>query len=79
MTAYGASDILNAMSDLSVPIDVSQVQGDGTLTVTLPAIAGIVRYDVKSVTAQVTQVMDGDQSSSSSSATSASSSSHSTN
>jgi len=47
--------------------------------VTLPAIAGIVRYDVKSVTAQVTQVMDGDQSSSSSSATSASSSSHSTN
>ena len=79
VTAYGASDILNAMSDLSVPIDVSQVQGNGTLTVTLPAIAGIVRYDVKSVTAQVTQVMDGDQSSSSSSATSASSSSHSTN
>lgn len=80
VTAYGASDILNAMSELSVPIDVSQVQGNGTLTVTLPAIAGIVRYDVKSVTAQVTQgTGDGEQSSSSSSDTSASSSSHSTN
>lgn len=77
VTAYGASDILNAMSDISVPVDVKQLQGSSTMNVTLPTVAGIVRYDVKTVTAQVTQMTDGaaPQSSSSSETTNTSSSS----
>lgn len=77
VTAYGASDILNAMSDISVPVDINQRQGNGNVNVTLPTITGIVSYDVKNVTAQVTQTTDGGaQSSSSSGASSTSSSGH---
>lgn len=54
VTAFGSSDILNAMNSISVPVDVANIQNQGTVKINLPSIDGIVRYDSPTVTANVT-------------------------
>ncbi|MEX0381128.1 YbbR-like domain-containing protein [Leuconostoc sp. MS02] len=74
VTAYGSSDILNAMDNISVPVDVNGISDKGTLNVELPNIDGIVRYDRSTVTATVSQIKESSNNNSSSSGSSDSSS-----
>ncbi|WP_294977109.1 CdaR family protein [uncultured Leuconostoc sp.] len=56
VTAYGSSDILNAMDNISVSVDISNIRDGGTVNAKLPSIDGIVRYDKTDVTATVSQI-----------------------
>ncbi|MFT8756612.1 YbbR-like domain-containing protein [Leuconostoc pseudomesenteroides] len=75
VTAYGASDILNSISSLSVPVDVANITSKTTVSVDLPDQTGIDHYSVTKVQATVTPATDSSTSSSSSSSSSADSSS----
>lgn len=64
VTAYGSSDILNAMDNISVSVDVGNIRDGGTVNVKLPSIDGIVRYDKTDVTATVSQIKNSNSSNS---------------
>ncbi|AFT81350.1 hypothetical protein FE407_02150 [Leuconostoc carnosum] len=75
VTAYGSSDILNAMDSIKVPVDVANINDKETIKVALPNIDGIVHYNTANVSATVTPRNDNNTSSTSSSSTSSSSTS----
>lgn len=78
VTAYGSSDILNTMDNISVSVDVGNIRNGGTVNVSLPSIDGIVRYDRTNVTATVSQIKVNSNNNSESSMSNSSSASSST-
>lgn len=71
ITAYGASDTLNSLNDISLNIDLNDIKDqNGTIKIDLPKIDGVVRYDTSTVTANITKNSTSDASKESSSSSS---------